>query len=38
MSAVIFPAHQQRNRDFDKVELGDGGNVQQLILQLVNER
>jgi predicted secreted Zn-dependent protease len=36
--AVIFPAHQQRNRDFDKVELGDGGNVQQLILQLVNER
>nr|WP_145637999.1 DUF922 domain-containing protein [Neorhizobium alkalisoli] len=34
----IFAAHQQRNRDFDKVELSDGGNVHQLILALVNQR
>jgi predicted secreted Zn-dependent protease len=34
----IFRTHQQRNRDFDKVELSNGGNVHQLILRLVNER
>jgi predicted secreted Zn-dependent protease len=27
---------RQRSRDFDRVELGDGGNVHQLILALVN--
>lgn len=27
---------RQRSRDFDKVELGEGGNVHQLILALVN--
>jgi predicted secreted Zn-dependent protease len=34
----IFREHQQRNRDFDKVELSEGGNVHQLILKLVNQR
>jgi predicted secreted Zn-dependent protease len=34
----IFRDHQQRNRDFDKVELSEGGNVHQLILKLVNDR
>jgi predicted secreted Zn-dependent protease len=33
---AISAAHQQRNRDFDKVELSNGGNVHQLILALVN--
>lgn len=33
---AISAAHQQRNRDFDRVELSDGGNVHQLILNLVN--
>ncbi|EJZ19598.1 hypothetical protein RCCGEPOP_19493 [Rhizobium sp. Pop5] len=32
----ISQRQRQRGRDFDKVELGDGGNVQQLILKLVN--
>ena len=32
----LFVAHQQRNRDFDRVEMGDGGNIHQLILRLVN--
>ena len=32
----LFVAHQQRNRDFDRVEMGDGGNIHQLILKLVN--
>jgi len=32
----LFKAHQQRNRDFDKVEMGEGGNIRQLILGLVN--
>lgn len=31
-------AQQQESRDFDKVEMSSGGNVQQLILKLVNER
>ncbi|NRP72490.1 hypothetical protein ILFOPFJJ_03388 [Ensifer psoraleae] len=29
-------AQRQRSRDFDRVELSDGGNVHQLILKLVN--
>ncbi len=28
--------HRQQSRDFDRAELSDGGNVHQLILQLVN--
>lgn len=32
----ISGRQRQRGRDFDKVEMGDGGNVQQLILKLVN--
>ncbi len=27
---------RQKSRDFDRVEMGDGGNIQQLILRLVN--
>jgi predicted secreted Zn-dependent protease len=27
---------RKKNRDFDRVEMGKGGNVQQLILALVN--
>ena len=34
----LFKAHQQRNRDFDRVEMGEGGNIHQLILGLVNGR
>ncbi|MDW6025976.1 DUF922 domain-containing protein [Mesorhizobium sp. BAC0120] len=34
----LFTAHQQRNRDFDRVEMGEGGNIHQLILGLVNGR
>ncbi|MGH6805642.1 MAG: DUF922 domain-containing Zn-dependent protease [Ensifer adhaerens] len=29
-------AQRQRSRDFDRVELSDGGNIHQLILKLVN--
>jgi predicted secreted Zn-dependent protease len=29
-------AQRQKSRDFDRVEMGDGGNIQQLILRLVN--
>ncbi|MBX5267579.1 DUF922 domain-containing protein [Rhizobium sp. NLR17b] len=32
----ISARQRQRGRDFDKVEMGDGGNIQQLILKLVN--
>ena len=32
----LFVEHQQRNRDFDKTEMSDGGNIHQLILGLVN--
>jgi predicted secreted Zn-dependent protease len=32
----ISQAQRQKSRDFDKVELSDGGNVHQLILDLVN--
>lgn len=32
----ISQRQRQRGRDFDKVELGEGGNIQQLILKLVN--
>ena len=34
--AEISQAQRQKSRDFDKVELSDGGNVHQLILNLVN--
>jgi predicted secreted Zn-dependent protease len=34
----LFQAHQQRNRDFDRVEMSEGGNIHQLILGLVNGR
>jgi predicted secreted Zn-dependent protease len=34
--ATLSAAHQRRNRDFDQAELSNGGNVQQLILALVN--
>jgi predicted secreted Zn-dependent protease len=33
----ISARERQRNRDFDKVEMGPGGNIQQLILALVND-
>jgi predicted secreted Zn-dependent protease len=32
----LFVGYQQRNRDFDKTEMSDGGNIQRLILALVN--
>jgi predicted secreted Zn-dependent protease len=32
----ISQRQRQRGRDFDKVELGEGGNIRQLILKLVN--
>lgn len=32
----ISRAHRKRNSDFDKVEMSEGGNVHQLILNLVN--
>jgi predicted secreted Zn-dependent protease len=32
----LFADYQQRNRDFDKTEMADGGNIQKLILALVN--
>ncbi|MBB4291261.1 putative secreted Zn-dependent protease [Rhizobium leguminosarum] len=32
----ISAKQRQRGRDFDKIEMGDGGNIQQLILKLVN--
>jgi predicted secreted Zn-dependent protease len=34
--AQISQAQRQKSRDFDRVELTDGGNVHQLILDLVN--
>jgi predicted secreted Zn-dependent protease len=34
--AELSQAQRQKSRDFDKVELSDGGNVHQLILDLVN--
>lgn len=34
--AEISQAQRQKSRDFDKAELSDGGNVHQLILDLVN--
>ena len=33
---VLFEAYKQQNREFDRVEMSDGGNVHQLILELVN--
>ncbi|KPH08830.1 DUF922 domain-containing protein [Rhizobium acidisoli] len=32
----ISAKQRQRGRDFDKIEMGGGGNIQQLILKLVN--
>lgn len=32
----IAQSLRQRNRDFDRVEMGEGGNVQALVLSLVN--
>lgn len=32
----ISQRQRQRGRDFDRVELGEGGNIRQLILKLVN--
>ncbi|MDC7741483.1 DUF922 domain-containing protein [Rhizobium sp. BC56] len=32
----ISAKQRRRGRDFDKIEMGDGGNIQQLILKLVN--
>jgi predicted secreted Zn-dependent protease len=29
---------RQRSREFDRIEMSDGGNIHRLILQLVNER
>lgn len=34
--AELSLAQRQRSRDFDRVEMSDGGNVHQLILNLVN--
>jgi len=34
----LSDAQRARSRDFDKVEMSDGGNVHQLILQLVDPR
>ena len=34
--AQISQAQRQKSRDFDRVELNDGGNVHLLILDLVN--
>lgn len=33
---ALSQAQRQRSRDFDQVELTDGGNIHQLILKLVN--
>lgn len=35
---ALSQAQRQRSRDFDRVELSDGGNIQQLVLRLVNSR
>ncbi len=34
--ALISQEQRRRSREFDRVELGDGGNIHQLILRLVN--
>jgi predicted secreted Zn-dependent protease len=34
----LSKAERARSRDFDKAEMSDGGNVHQLILQLVDPR
>lgn len=34
--AAFSQAQRQKSRDFDKVEMGSGGNIQRLILALVN--
>jgi len=32
----VYERYKQRSRDFDRAEMGNGGNVQRLILALVN--
>lgn len=32
----LSQAQRQKSRDFDRVEMGDGGNIHQLVLTLVN--
>jgi predicted secreted Zn-dependent protease len=34
----LFQEQRQRGRDFDRLEMSQGGNVHQLILGLVNSR
>ncbi|MCB1446824.1 MAG: DUF922 domain-containing protein [Rhizobiaceae bacterium] len=34
--AAISQEQRRKSREFDRVELGDGGNIQQLVLRLVN--
>jgi predicted secreted Zn-dependent protease len=34
--AAISQEQRRKSRDFDRIELGDGGNIHQLILRLVN--
>ncbi len=34
--SALSLAQRQRSRDFDRIELRDGGNVHQFILNLVN--
>jgi predicted secreted Zn-dependent protease len=34
--SALSQAQRQASRDFDRVELGQGGNLQKLILALVN--
>lgn len=34
--AILAARHRERNRDFDRAEMSDGGNVHRLILDLVN--
>lgn len=34
--AVISQEQRRKSRDFDRIELGEGGNIHQLILRLVN--
>ena len=35
---ALSQAQRQRSRDFDRVEMSEGGNIQQLVLGLVNNR
>ncbi len=35
---ALSQTQRQRSRDFDRVEMSEGGNIQQLVLGLVNSR